>query len=45
MTSLVAQGVKNPMLSLLQLGSLLWQGFDPWPGNNNKKHRKTENKC
>ena len=32
-SSLVAQGVKNPALSLQQLGSLLWYGFDPWPGN------------
>ena len=25
--------VKDPALSLLQLGSLLWQRFHPWPGN------------
>jgi len=29
----VAQWVKNPVLSLLWLGSLLWPRFDPWPGN------------
>ena len=27
------QQVKDLVLSLLQLGSLLWPGFDPWPGN------------
>ena len=32
-SSLVAQQVKEPALSLQQLGSLLWHGFDPWPGN------------
>ena len=31
--SLVVQQVKDPMLSLQQLGVLLWHGFDPWPGN------------
>ena len=31
--SLVAQCVKDPALSLQQLRSLLWHGFDPWPGN------------
>ena len=25
--------VKDPALSLLWLGSLLWHGFDPWCGN------------
>ena len=25
--------VKDPSLSLQQLRSLLWLGFDPWPGN------------
>ena len=29
--SLAAQQVKDPALSLQQLGSLLWFGFDPWP--------------
>ena len=29
----MAQGVKDPELSLPQLGLLLWHGFDPWPGN------------
>ena len=31
--SLVVQLVKDPVLSLLQLGSLLWHMFNPWPGN------------
>ena len=25
--------VKDPVLSLQRLGSLLWCGFDPWPWN------------
>ena len=25
--------IKNPALPLLWFGSLLWHGFDPWPGN------------
>ena len=25
--------VEDPVLSLQQLGLLLWCGFDPWPGN------------
>ena len=29
----MAQQVKDAMLSLLQLRSLLWCGFDPWPRN------------
>lgn len=28
---LVAQLVKDPGLSLQQLGSQLWHGFGPWP--------------
>ena len=32
-SSLVAQQVKNPALSLLQLDSLLWHRFNPWPKN------------
>ena len=31
--SLVTQWVKDPLLSLQQLGLLLWRGFCPWPGN------------
>ena len=31
--SLVSQQVKNPALSLLSLGLLLWHGFDPWSRN------------
>ena len=29
----MVQHVKDPALSLQQLGSLLWHGFAPWPGN------------
>ena len=29
----MVQQVKDPELSLQQLGSLLWLRFDPWPGN------------
>ena len=32
-SSLVAQRVKDPVLSLQLFGSLLWCGFDPRPGN------------
>ena len=32
-SSLVAQEVKDPALSLLWLRSLLWHGFDPCPRN------------
>ena len=31
--SLAAQWVKDLALSLQRLGSLLWCGFEPWPGN------------
>ena len=31
--SLVAQWVKDQALSLQWLGSLLWHGFDPYPGD------------
>ena len=27
------QRIKDPVLSLQQLRSLLWQGFGPWPQN------------
>ena len=30
---MVAQQVKDPALSLLWLGSLLWCRVHPWPGN------------
>ena len=30
-SSLVAQRVKDLVLSLLWLRSLVWHGFDPWP--------------
>ena len=32
-SSLVAQWVKDLVLSLLWLRSLLWPGFHPWSGN------------
>ena len=32
-SSLMAQQVKDPVLSLLWLRSLLWSRFDPWLGN------------
>lgn len=32
-SSYVVQRVKNPALSLQQLGLLLWHVFDPWLGN------------
>ena len=32
-SSLVAQWVKDPALSLQWLWLLLWHGFDPWPRN------------
>ena len=28
----MAQQVKDLALSLQQLGSVLWHGFNPWPG-------------
>ena len=31
--SFVVQWVKDPVLSLQWLGSLLWGGFDSWPRN------------
>lgn len=31
--SLAVQPVKDLVLSLKQLGSVLWHGFNPWPGN------------
>ena len=46
----MAQWVKNLVLSLLCLGSLLWCGFDPWPGKfcmpkawPRKTHKKRSN--
>ena len=29
----MVQCIQDPALSLQQPGSLLWHGFDPWPGN------------
>ena len=34
-SSLVAQQVKDPAVSLLQVGLLLWHRFDTWSGNYN----------
>ena len=31
----MTQWVKDLVLSLQQLESLLWRRFDPWPGNYN----------
>ena len=33
--------VKDPALSLLWFKSLLWCGFDPWPGNFYMPHSQT----
>ena len=30
----MAQGVKDPVFSLLWLGLLLWRGFHPWLGTS-----------
>ena len=45
----MAQGVKDPALSLQWSRSLLWCGFDPWSGNfhmlqvkQGKKEKKKE---
>ena len=47
--SLVAQQVKDPVLSLLWLGSLLWYRFNPWLGTcmlwPKKRKKKAEIKC
>ena len=50
-SSLVVHWLKNLALSLLQLGSLLWHRFEPWPGNfhmlwvpSKKKKTKTKTK-
>ena len=32
-SSYAAQQLQDPMLSLQQLGLLVWLGFDPWPRN------------
>ena len=32
-SSFMMQQIKNPVLSLYQLGPLLWHGFSPCPGN------------
>ena len=49
-SSHVAQQVKDLVLSLQWLRSLLWHGFNPWPGNFHmlqvqpKKKKKNEGK-
>ena len=40
----VAKGVKDLVLSLQWLGSLLWHGFDPWPKNFNMLRVLPKNK-
>ena len=44
-SSLTAQWVKDPVLSLQQLGSLLGCGFDPWPRNFHMLQTWPEKKC
>ena len=36
--------VKDPVLSLLWLGSVLWCGFDPWPHNSGTSWAQTKEK-
>ena len=43
-SSLVAQQVKDLALSLQQPRSLLWHGFDPWPGNFHTPQARTKKK-
>ena len=40
----MAQQVKDPALSLLWLGPLLWRRFDPWVGNFRKSWVGPKNK-
>ena len=40
----MTQQVKDPVLSLQQLRSLLWHGFDPWPGNVHMPQLQPEKK-
>ena len=51
-SSLVAQQVKDPLLSLGWFRSLLWYGFNPWPRNfhmpwtwTKKREREREKQC
>ena len=39
----MAGWVKDPAFSLFWLGSLLWLGFDPWPGNFHMPQVQTKN--
>ena len=53
--SLVIQWFKDPVLSLQQLGWLMWYGFDSWPvnahivwmssKNKERKKKKEKTKC
>lgn len=43
-SSLVAQQAKDLALSPQQLGSPLWRGFSPWPGNFHKLQVQPKNK-
>ena len=37
------QWVKGAALSLQWLGSLLWRGLNPWPGNSHAMNMETKN--
>ena len=41
----ITQELKDPALSLQRLGSLLWLGFDPWPGNVRVLQAQPKNIC
>ena len=41
---LLAQRVKDPVLSLLWRRSLLWHRYDPWPRNFCMEHTSQKNK-
>ena len=40
----MSQWVKDPALSLQQLGSLPWHRFDSWPGNLYMRGRRQKKK-
>ena len=40
----MAQWVKGLVMSLQRLGSLLWLGFNPWPGNFGMLWARPKNK-
>ena len=43
-SSLVTKWVKDVVLSLQQLGLLLWHGFNPWPWNVHMPGKQEEKK-